>query len=109
MTHPSEAPSGAPTATLTREAAAHVARLARLELDDDELERMTTELGKILSYVRQLDEVDTEGVEPTVSPLVPHAPWRDDEVRPGLGRDEVLAQAPRAVEGGFGVPGFVEG
>lgn len=109
MTHPSETPPAAPNATLTREAAAHVARLARLELDDDELGRMTAELDKILAYVQQLREVDTEGVEPTTSVHVPSAPLRDDEARPGLDRDEVLGQAPRAVEGGFGVPGFVEG
>jgi aspartyl-tRNA(Asn)/glutamyl-tRNA(Gln) amidotransferase subunit C len=109
MKQPSEAPSGAPDALLTREAVAHVARLARLGLDDEELGQMTAELGKILAYVRQLDEVDTEGVEPTTSLYIPTAPLRGDESRAGLARDEVLAQAPRPFEGGFGVPGFVEG
>ncbi len=88
---------------------AHVARLSRLALDDAELGRMTAELGKILAHVRQLDAVDTEGVEPTTSLFVPGAPLRDDAARAGLDRDEVLAQAPRPLEGGFGVPGFVEG
>ncbi|HEU4539319.1 MAG TPA: Asp-tRNA(Asn)/Glu-tRNA(Gln) amidotransferase subunit GatC [Polyangiaceae bacterium] len=94
---------------MTREAVAHVARLARLGLDDEELGLMTAELGKILAHVRQLEAVDTEGVEPTTSLYLPGAPLRDDASRAGVSRDEVLAQAPRALEGGFGVPGFVEG
>jgi aspartyl-tRNA(Asn)/glutamyl-tRNA(Gln) amidotransferase subunit C len=108
MTSHREAPA-APADRLTREAAAHVARLARLGLSDDEIGRMAGELDKILAYVRQLDEVDTEGVEPTTSLFVPGAPLRGDEARAGLDHDEALGQAPRPLEGGFGVPGFVEG
>ncbi|HEU4405912.1 MAG TPA: Asp-tRNA(Asn)/Glu-tRNA(Gln) amidotransferase subunit GatC [Polyangiaceae bacterium] len=109
MTHASETAPASAAAPLTRDEVAHVARLARLGLDDDELGRLTAELGMILSYVRQLDEVDTEGVEPTTSLFVPGAPLREDGARAGLDRDEVLGQAPRPLEGGFGVPGFVEG
>ena len=93
---------------LTKEAVAHIAYLARLRLDSFELERMTQEMGKILAYVDLLDQVDTSQVEPTLQVNEASLPLRPDVAVPGVDREEALAQAPRRVADGFGVPGFVE-
>ena len=93
---------------LTKEAAGHIARLARLRLDDSELERMTAELSKILAYVEVLDGVDTSQVEPTLQINNVPLPLRPDVAMAGVEREEALAQAPRRIGDGFGVPGFVE-
>jgi aspartyl-tRNA(Asn)/glutamyl-tRNA(Gln) amidotransferase subunit C len=82
----------------------HVANLARLELSDDEVERMAAELTKILDHVEKISELDLDGVPPTTHVVeVPNA-LRPDEPRPSLPRDVVLAQAPAVAEGGFLVP-----
>ncbi len=88
---------------------AHVAGLASLSLSDDEVERMATELGRIVAYVEQLAELDTEGVAPTTGLSDGRDALRPDEMRPGLSHDEALAGAPRALAGGFAVPLFLEG
>lgn len=86
----------------------HIAALARLKLDQDETERLLTDLGRILKYVEQLSELDTETVEPTTQISAEHAPLRDDQTKPSLSRDVALAEAPRSAAGGFAVPAFVE-
>ncbi len=86
----------------------HVARLARLELRADEAEGMARELDAILGYVKKLDELDTKDVEPTLQVSADRMPFRADVVVPSLDKREVLAQAPRADEAGFLVPGFVD-
>jgi aspartyl-tRNA(Asn)/glutamyl-tRNA(Gln) amidotransferase subunit C len=86
-----------------------VAALARLTLAEGEAERFRPQLARIVEYIAQLDELDTAGVEPTSHVMQVSTPLRDDEVVPPLPRDEVLAQAPRAAEGAFVVPKFVEG
>lgn len=83
---------------------AHVARLARLDLDDAALERYRGELGVILDHAAKVQALDTEGVEPTAHPLGMTNTFRPDEVRPSLDRDEVLSQAPSARDGYFVVP-----
>ncbi len=83
---------------------AHVARLARLELSPDELLRFTEQLAVVLDHAADIAALDTRGVEPTAHPLPLVNVLRDDEVAPGLGRDEVLAQAPSAEDGRFRVP-----
>ncbi|HEY7703557.1 MAG TPA: Asp-tRNA(Asn)/Glu-tRNA(Gln) amidotransferase subunit GatC [Acidimicrobiia bacterium] len=83
---------------------AHVARLARLALDSDELERYRTQLGVILEHAARVQEIDTAGVEPTSHPLGFTNAFRSDEVAPSLDRDEVLAAAPDARDGYFVVP-----
>jgi aspartyl-tRNA(Asn)/glutamyl-tRNA(Gln) amidotransferase subunit C len=89
----------------TRETVLHVAALASLSLDDDEVTALATDLAAIVQYVEQLSAVDTEGLAPT--PFTPAAAsLRPDEPRSGLTREEALAQAPRAVDGGFAVPPF---
>jgi aspartyl-tRNA(Asn)/glutamyl-tRNA(Gln) amidotransferase subunit C len=82
----------------------HVANLARLELSDDEVERMAAELTKILDHVEKISKLDLDGVAPTTHVVeVPNA-LRADEPRPSLPRDVVLEQAPAVAEGGFLVP-----
>jgi len=93
---------------ISREEAEHVATLARLQLSDDELDRLTGELGEILEHVSELALLDLDGVEPTAHPLPLVNVLRSDEVRPSLDRAEVLAQAP-AVEGDrFRVPRILD-
>ncbi len=91
-------------ARITRADVEHVAELARLALTDDEIERFTEELGAILEHAAQVSSLDTAGVPPTAHPLPLVNVLRPDEVRPGLDRDEVLAQAPAAEDGRFRVP-----
>jgi len=93
---------------VTREDVRRVARLARLELADDELPRLEAELGRILDYVDELGAVDTSGVSADTGIGPELAPLRADEVRPGLSREQALAGAPRSAEGAFAVPEFVD-
>ena len=82
----------------------HVAKLARLRLTDDEVERMAGELSKILEYVETMNELDLEGVEPTSHVVHLTNVLREDVPRPSLDRETALEQAPDAAEGGFRVP-----
>lgn len=82
----------------------HVAKLARLRLTDDEVERMAGELSKILEYVETMNELDLEGVEPTSHVVDLTNVLREDVPRPSLDRETALEQAPDAAEGGFRVP-----
>jgi len=86
----------------------HVAKLARLELSEPEVERMVKDIGRILEYVTELAEVDTKDVPPTDYLPVTAAPLRADDVVPGVDRDAALGQAPRERDGGFRVPAFVD-
>lgn len=83
---------------------AHVARLARLELSPEELERYTEQLAVVLDHAADIAALDLRGVEPTAHPLPLVNVLRDDVVRPSLARDEVLAQAPSAEDDRFRVP-----
>ncbi|HUJ65562.1 MAG TPA: Asp-tRNA(Asn)/Glu-tRNA(Gln) amidotransferase subunit GatC [Acidimicrobiales bacterium] len=83
---------------------AHVARLARLELTDDELARFTDQLGAVLEHARDVEALDTAGVPPTAHPLPLANVFRDDVVAPCLDREEVLAQAPEVESERFRVP-----
>ncbi len=83
---------------------AHVARLARLELDDEELEHYGAQLGVILDHAAQVQSIETGDVPPTAHPLALTNAFRDDAVKPSLDRDAVMSQAPDAQEGLFRVP-----
>jgi aspartyl-tRNA(Asn)/glutamyl-tRNA(Gln) amidotransferase subunit C len=83
---------------------AHVARLARLDLTDEELELFTVQLGAVLQHAADVEALDTTGVPPTAHPLDLVNVLRDDVVRPSLDREEVLAMAPAAEDGRFRVP-----
>jgi aspartyl-tRNA(Asn)/glutamyl-tRNA(Gln) amidotransferase subunit C len=83
---------------------AHVARLARLELSEDELELFTGQLADVLDHANDVAALDTSGVPPTAHPLPLANVFREDVPRPSLDRDEVLAEAPEAEAGRFRVP-----
>jgi aspartyl-tRNA(Asn)/glutamyl-tRNA(Gln) amidotransferase subunit C len=83
---------------------AHLARLARLSLTDDELVGFAGQLDAILAHVGAIQAVDVTGVEATDSPLKQVNVTRTDAVEPCLSQDEALAAAPHAVDGRFAVP-----
>jgi aspartyl-tRNA(Asn)/glutamyl-tRNA(Gln) amidotransferase subunit C len=89
---------------ISTEQVAHVARLARLDLTDDELEHYTDQLAAILDHAADIEALDLEGVEPMTHPVPLVNVLREDIVRPCLDRDEVLAAAPAAESGRFKVP-----
>ena len=89
---------------IDREQVLHVAKLARLELTDDEVERMAGELSKILEHVETMNELDLEAVEPTSHVVDLTNVLREDVPRPSLKRDTALKQAPDATDSGFRVP-----
>ncbi len=89
---------------ITRADVEHVARLARLALSEEEIERFTDQLGQILEHAARVEALDTAAVPPTSHPIPLANVMRPDEPRPGLARDEVLAMAPAAEDGRFRVP-----
>ena len=89
---------------ISRDEVVHVARLARLELGEDELERFAEQLNAILEAVGKVGELDLEGVEPTAHPLDLVNVWAEDEPRSCLTVDEALANAPDREAGSFRVP-----
>jgi aspartyl-tRNA(Asn)/glutamyl-tRNA(Gln) amidotransferase subunit C len=82
----------------------HVARLARLELSEAEVERMTVELGKVLDSIAKIGELDLEGVPPTSHVVEVSNALRPDVPRPSLPREVALASAPLVADDGFAVP-----
>ena len=93
---------------ISRQDVLHVAKLAKLRLEDAEIEPIMADLGKILGYVELLNELDTSGVPPMSHVTVTQSPLRDDRVHPVVTTDEVLAEAPRRSGDGFAVPAFVD-
>jgi aspartyl-tRNA(Asn)/glutamyl-tRNA(Gln) amidotransferase subunit C len=92
---------------LSRADVAHVARLARLRLTDEELDRFTGQLASVLEHARDVAALDLSGLAPTAHPLPLADVYRPDEVRPSLDRDEVLAAAPEVEDHRFKVPRIV--
>jgi len=93
---------------ITRKDVEHIARLARLKFSEAEQERFASQLAKIVEYVEKLNELDTEGVEPTAHVIPLKNVTRSDELRPSLDRETVLKLAPRAEEGFVKVPKIIE-
>jgi aspartyl-tRNA(Asn)/glutamyl-tRNA(Gln) amidotransferase subunit C len=91
-------------ASISRDDVAHIANLARLDLTDDELELFTAQLGAVLGHAADVEALDVGDVEPTMHPYPLRNVTRPDVVRPGVDRDEVLAQAPATEDGRFKVP-----
>jgi aspartyl-tRNA(Asn)/glutamyl-tRNA(Gln) amidotransferase subunit C len=89
---------------IDRDQVLHVARLARLELTDDEVERMASELSGILDHVERISELDLEGVEPTSHVVALENVLRPDEPEPCLPRERALEPAPDPADGAFRVP-----
>jgi aspartyl-tRNA(Asn)/glutamyl-tRNA(Gln) amidotransferase subunit C len=92
---------------LSRDDVAKVARLARLRLSEEELDRFTGQLAKVLQHAEDLNQLDLAGVAPTAHPFGLANVVRSDEPEQCLSRDEVLAMAPDAEEGRFAVPRIV--
>ncbi len=85
-----------------------VAKLARLELSEEERETFGSQLEQVLTYMEQLNRLDTTGVEPTSHAIPLSNVFRGDEVRPSFPQEEVLAIAPEEEEGHFKVPRIIE-
>ena len=96
-------------AGISREDVLHIARLARLELTDAELERMRDQLSSILTYIDRLTALDVTGVEPTSHAVPLLNVMRDDEVVPSFPQDEMLRNAPDRAGELFRVPRIIEG
>jgi aspartyl-tRNA(Asn)/glutamyl-tRNA(Gln) amidotransferase subunit C len=89
---------------ISRDEVLHVARLARLALTDEEVERLGAQLNAILEAVGKVSELDLEDVEPTAHPLELVNVWAEDEPGPSLPVEEALANAPEREGGFFKVP-----
>jgi aspartyl-tRNA(Asn)/glutamyl-tRNA(Gln) amidotransferase subunit C len=89
---------------IEREQVEHVAKLARLKLTDDEVQRMAGELSGILEHVERIAELDLDGVEPTSHVVALENVLRPDKPRPSWERDEMLERAPDPAGGAYRVP-----
>ena len=89
---------------ITREQVLHAAKLAELDLTDEEVARLQEQLSAILEAVGKVSELDLEGIEPTSHPLDVVNVLAEDEPRPSLAREDALANAPDPEDGFFGVP-----
>ena len=99
--------------SVDRDTVAKIASLARIQMDEAALEKLVPEFNNILAWVDQLGEVDTSGVEPMTAVIENHLRLRDDVVDAdpltgGGVRDAVLANAPAAEHGFYGVPKVIE-
>nr|MBU6202895.1 Asp-tRNA(Asn)/Glu-tRNA(Gln) amidotransferase subunit GatC [Acidobacteriota bacterium] len=92
---------------ISRETVAKVARLARLHLDESEIDRMTDQLAGMLDHFRDVDALDLTTVEPLNQPIPLSNVLRDDVEAPSLDRDEVLGVAPATQDGRFRVPPII--
>jgi aspartyl-tRNA(Asn)/glutamyl-tRNA(Gln) amidotransferase subunit C len=94
--------------SVSSEQVRHIAKLARIAMSEEELERLVPELNNILGWVEQLSEVDTDGIEPLTAVIDQELRLREDAVDAGNIRDEILANAPDAQHGFFAVPKVIE-
>ncbi|HJV66504.1 MAG TPA: Asp-tRNA(Asn)/Glu-tRNA(Gln) amidotransferase subunit GatC [Geomonas sp.] len=93
---------------ITRTEVEHVARLARLELSDPELDTFTAQIDSILAYVEKLNELDTDGIVPTSHAVPMENAFRPDSLAESIGVDAALANAPKHTESFFRVPKVIE-
>jgi len=93
---------------LDKATVAHISALARIKLAEDELEPLAAELSHILTWMEQLNEVDTAGITPMASVAATRLPMREDIVTDGGRREDILGNAPRTARGFFVVPKVVE-
>lgn len=80
---------------ISREEVLHIAHLARVALTEEEISRMSEQLSKLLEHFEVLQKVDTEGIPPTAQLVTLQSVMREDEIRPSLPAEEILANAPR--------------
>jgi aspartyl-tRNA(Asn)/glutamyl-tRNA(Gln) amidotransferase subunit C len=92
---------------ISAEVVGKVARLARLDLTSEEIERTTAQLAGMLEHFADIDALDLDDVEPMTQPYPLDNVFREDVIAPGLDRDEVLAAAPEAEQGRFRVPPII--
>ncbi len=93
---------------MDKQTVAKVANLARLHTSEEDNERLAGELSAIFDWIEQLNEIDTENVEPMTSAIPHDGHWRKDEVSDGGIQDKVLENAPEDAEGFFVVPKVIE-
>jgi aspartyl-tRNA(Asn)/glutamyl-tRNA(Gln) amidotransferase subunit C len=93
---------------ISKQEVEHVAKLARLELSEQEQEKLTDQLSNILTYVEKLNELDTRGVEPTSHVLDIKNVMREDRGAPSLPQARALANAPEQAAGHYKVPKIIE-
>ena len=89
---------------IDRKQVLHVAALARLELSEDEVARMSSELNNVLDHIETISELDLDDVEPTSHVVEVENALRPDEPKPSLPHEKALEQAPEVAQGGFVVP-----
>ena len=95
------------TMKITKDEVLYVADLARLDLDDASIDKFAGQIGDVLEYVAKLNEVDTEGLQPTSHAISLTNAFREDELRPPLDREQALANAPEKEDGNFVVPKII--
>ena len=95
--------------TISREDVERTAALALLEFDEEEIERMTRDLDRILEYADQLQAIDTAGIEPTAHAIPLATPVRADVAQPGIDPDLALQNAPLREGSAFVVPKVIDG
>jgi len=91
-----------------KDTVAHIARLARIRISDEQRSALAGELSDILGWIEQLGEVETDGVEPMTSVVAMKPPMRDDEITDGDRAEEIVRNAPEPAHGFFTVPKVVE-
>jgi aspartyl-tRNA(Asn)/glutamyl-tRNA(Gln) amidotransferase subunit C len=94
--------------SISKDKVSHVAKLARLNPSDGDIDLYTGQLKRILAHVEKISEIDTEGVEPTMSTTPVSGPMREDVIKPSLTQDEALKNAPVSEKGCFKVPKIIE-
>lgn len=95
-------------AEITKDQVKHVANLARLAVTDEEVEKLTEDLSAIIGYAEQLNELDTEGVEPTTHVLDLKNVMRKDKPKEWITQEDALKNAPEKENGQFKVPSILE-
>ena len=94
---------------VTRKEVEHIAELARLKFKDEELESFTIQINEILAYMDQLNELDTENVEPLLHPVEGNNVFRKDATKPSIEREDALKNAPQKDDEFFKVPKVIGG
>jgi len=95
--------------SVTRKDVEHIAELARLRFKEEELESFTVQLNDILAYMEQLNELDTENIEPLSHPVENNNVFRDDKMKPSTEREDALKNAPQRDDEFFKVPKVISG
>ena len=93
---------------IARQEVEHVAILARLALEETELDQLTSQMNQILGYVDKLNQLDTDGIVPTAHAVPVENAFREDIVQPSIGHEKALKNAPEAVDNCFKVPKIIE-